>query len=176
MTAHDDWPDGLAQTHFQPVGLFTGHANPLPALVLGALLLVALSGNLGGGPEKTFAATGDAAMLRVETPAIARNGEAIETRLVVEARQPIADLKLAVDASLWRGMAQSSMIPQAADETMKDDRYIYSFGPLEAGKRLVVQIDSQSNPTLLGSTRGVVSVAVCETELVSLPLSMKVLP
>lgn len=176
MTQNPGWPDGLAPEHFKPTGLFPEGTNPLPALGLAAVLAVALSGILGGGPVSTSAAESETAVLRVDKPAIIRNGEFFETRIDIEAKQPIAELKLLVDASLWRDMTQNSMIPQASDETTEDGRYVYSFGPLDAGKSLLVQIDAQSNPTLLGSTQGSVSVANGETELVTLPLSMKVLP
>jgi len=176
MAENIDWPDGLAPEHFKPAGLFPRGANPLPVLGLAALLATALSGVLGGGPGSTYAAESDAAALRVENPAIIRNGEFFETRIDIEAKRPIAELKLLVDASLWRGMTQNSMIPQASDETTEDERHVYSFGPLEAGESLLVQIDTQSNPTLLGSTQGSVSVADGDTELVTLPLSIKVLP
>lgn len=176
MTQNTGWPDGLAPEHFKPTGLFPKGANPLPALGLAALLAVALSGILGGGPESTYAAESEMAALCVEKPAIIRNGEFFETRIAIEARQPIAELKLLIDTSLWRGMSQNSMIPQASDETTEDGRYVYSFGPLDAGKSLLVQFDTQSNPTLLGSTEGSISVADGDTELVTLPLSVKVLP
>ena len=170
------FPEGLEHAHLIGNGLLGRHASPVSVILLGALLVAALAGFFGGGPRPVFSAASDEATLSVKTPDVIRTGMYFETEIAITPKRPVADLTLAVTPSLWRDFTQNTMIPAAAEESFENGFFRYSYGPAEAGKPLVVKIDFQINPSMVGTNRGVVALFDGDTELLRLPLETVVRP
>ena len=148
----------------------------LAIVLLGAPLLAALSGFLGGGPERMFRAASPQAVMTIATPGVLRSGNWFETRIVVEPRADIADLTVAIDDPLWRGMSIDTLVPDAEKAESKDDSFAYGFGPVKAGERFVLKIDGQIQPRGLRRLRGDVTLRDGDRPLASAPVSIQVLP
>ncbi|RDE07163.1 hypothetical protein [Sphingomonas aracearum] len=170
------FPDGIGDDHAARDPVLRRHASIVSLLVFGGLLLAALLGTFGGGRSPVRTAQAAAATLTVATPRTLRNGVFFETRVTVTARRDIARLVLALPPSLWRDITVNSQVPQASEEKFENGRFAFDYGPLKAGESLDVKIDGQINPPLFGGTSGTIAVLDDKAELVSLPVTMKVLP
>lgn len=170
------YPDGLADDHAVADRGFRRHASPVSILLIGALLLAAMLGLLGGSRTRAVAASGAAAELSVVTPQILRNGLFFETRIVVRARIAIARPTLAIGATLWRDMTINTQFPDAKEQGFKNGSYTFEYAPLRAGDTLELKFDGQINPPLTVGTSGRVALSDGERPLVSLPVAMTVLP
>ena len=168
-------PDGIERGNVEPRPGLHRHASHLSLLVLGAVLAAGLSGWLG---EKRVALTVDNAAGRFEilAPAIARNGNIIETRIRVEARKRIGQLVIAFEPGLWREITTNSTVPTAADEGFADGLLRFSFDKLEAGEAFEWQIAQQINPSLNGINRGRVVFLDAKKPLAEVAIAIKVLP
>ncbi|KQT85388.1 hypothetical protein [Aurantimonas sp. Leaf443] len=171
-----DLPEGVGRGHLEGMTKIQRHASPLSLVVLGAILLVALSGFLGGGAPARHVAERPEALLAVSVPDILRNGEFFEMVVRLEARSPVGDLTLGVEPSLWADMTQNTMIPAAGEESYADGLFRFAYGPVEAGSAVEVKMDLQINPDLLGGTRGDVVLLDGERELLRLPVAIAVRP
>lgn len=171
-----DLPDGLDDRHQPRADALSHRLSWVSLAVLGAFMLLALSGLLGGGPRPVRAATGEAARLEVRMPATIRNGEFFETEIVVTPRTAITDLVIGVTPSLWRDLTVNTFIPAASEEVFENGAFRFRYGAREAGKPLTIKIDSQINPSLFRGTAGAIFVADGDRELARVPLTMRVLP
>lgn len=168
-------PYGIDAAHLAPAS--TGRPRTLLTLLLiGGPLLAALLGWLGGGRETTFAARTAQAALTVETPGILRSGNWFETRIVVEPAVDVADLTIAIDQPLWRGMSIDTAVPDAEKVETLDDRFTYSFGALDRGKRFVFKLDGQIQPRGFRQLSGQVTARDGDRVLAQVPVAITVLP
>ena len=170
------FPDGLDQSHVDRGQGWRSHASILSLVVLVALLGTAMTGMLGGQPSPVYRVEAPAVALTVKTPAILRNGMFFETEIGATPRRPIKALTIAVDRTLWKDFTVNTMIPAPADESFADGRFRFAYGPGEPGKAVVVKIDAQINPSLVGGTAGTVAVYDGDTLLAELPVRMQVRP
>jgi hypothetical protein len=170
------FPDNLDETHVAGSPGRDRIASVIALVLLTILLGTAFTGVLGGWPSRTAQIVAPSVTLSVKTPRTLRNGMFFETEIAVTPRRPVQDLTIAVDRSLWKDFTVNTMIPAAADETFEDGRYRFSYGAVEAGKSLVVKIDSQINPSLIGGTAGGLAVYDGDTLLTELPISIEVRP
>ena len=169
------YPDGIEEQH---VGIHRWHrsASPLSFLVLAAVILIAVSGALGGFPNPSWSADAPKARLTLEAPEIARSGMVFEMRLRVDAADAIARPVVAVSPGYWHELTINTMIPAASDEAYGNGGYRFEYAPLAAGSTLLVKADGQINPALVGGTAGRITLFDGETPLVSLPARMAVRP
>jgi hypothetical protein len=166
-------PDGVSAAHLaQPSGQ---HASLLPLMLLGAILATGLSGYLGG-TRRHFTDAGPAVTLTVETPAVSRTGDVLETVVDVLARQDVAELVIGIDAALWRNVTVNATLPEAGDEEYVDGQYRFTFGQLGTSESFRFQIAQQINPGLFGTNRGRVSVFDGTRRLAQLDVALRVLP
>ncbi len=99
-----------------------------------------------------------------------------ETRISAEAKRPIADAVIAIPAAMWRDMTINTLIPAAAEEEFADGEFRFHFGTLGVGQALSVKIDGQMNPPRFGSSSGRIRLLDGESEIVALPITLKVIP
>lgn len=170
------YPDGLEARHAAPRAGFHRHATPVTLLLLGALLLLATTGMLGGTRSPVTRVAAPLAVLTVKAPRILRSGLFFETTIVVEARRPIADAVIALPPALWRDMTINSQLPAAEKEAYRDGAWHFHYGALAAGERLEVKVDGQINPPLTIGTRGTIALLDGERVLARVPVTMRVLP
>lgn len=171
-----DLPDGIDERHVEPLGGLHAHASPLAFVILGSLLLVAMSGALGGAPARVDVASAPAATMAVKLARPLRSGLMFETRIHIVARRDIAKPVLAFDAALWRDLTINSQIPAPGEEWYADGQYRFAYPPLRAGRTLVVKIDGQTNPPLVGRLAGAVTLLDDDTPLAATRVSVPVLP
>lgn len=172
----EGFPQGLSRRHVDHRPLLHRHANPVSFLLLGAIVCIALAGWLGGGRSPWRHARAPAATLSVKTPHVLRSGLFFETDIAVAARVPVADAVIALPPGLWRDQTINTQVPAADKEEGSDGTFRFHYGPLRAGERLEVKIDGQVNPPLTIGTRGAVTLLDGDRLLVSVPLSIRVLP
>lgn len=154
--------------------------NMIAALVLGALLLAAMTGMLGGGPSQrvTFAGPGVTGEL-VYDP-IVRSGNWYETEITLRVTGDVKDLTVAIDEPLWSRLSIDTLAPDAESAEALDGRYSYHFGEVKAGERFRLKLDGQIQPGMprrqSGSIRVLEGATDPERELLAVPLSLTVLP
>lgn len=170
------FPEGLRDEHLAEARGFARHANPLSIAILGALVVLAMTGSLGGAPHPVRIAEASATRVEVSAPAVLRNGEFFEIRITVVPHRPIDALAIGVSPSYWRDITINTMFPAPAEESHEAGVFRFDYGGAEAGKPLVVKIDGQINPSLLWGTSGRVLVYDGEAEIASVPVELRVLP
>ena len=168
------YPDGLSERNVQPVAAWRRHASPLGLIVFGSVVFVALVGWLGH--ERTWAAEDGGVRLEVHTVEIIRNGEFFEMRVRVTPNEDIGELVIGVENGIWEDVTVNTMIPAASEEENADGETRFTFAELAAGTEFLFKVDLQVNPDIFGGNEGRVTAYDGETELVSIPLSITVLP
>jgi hypothetical protein len=170
--ASEAMPDGIEARHADP------HSSRNVAwyrvMVVGALLLAALFGLVGGSPTRPQIVRSQAVELQVHVPNPIRNGMFVEWRIHIKAKQPVADLVVAVPANLWQDMTINSLIPAASEERFANGNFLFHFGALGAGDDLLFKIDGQVNPPRMSSQQGAIRIIDGERELASAPIAMRV--
>jgi hypothetical protein len=171
-----DYPDGVAPGHAEPRGGLHRHASVVSLVVLLAVMLLGLSGLLGGARTDSRRAEFADATLTVTTPATLRNGMFFELRVEVTARRPIGKLIVALPPRLWRDMTINTVVPAAAEEQFEDGAFRFDYGPLSPGKSLVVKVDGQVNPPLTLGNAGEIALFDGDRRLGGMPVRVTVLP
>jgi hypothetical protein len=166
-------PDGIAAEHVEAARGGRG-ANLLSLLVLAAVVALGPSGLTGH--ERTWSTEGGGVVVAVHSSELIRSGEIFEIRISVDTGDPVGELVIGVDESLWRDMTVNTMIPAAADERSEAGQFLFSFGPLEPGQTFELKVDLQVNPDALGGNPGAVRVLDGERELASVEMGIGVLP
>jgi hypothetical protein len=121
-------------------------------VVLGLLTAVSIAALLDvfGQHPQTSVASGEAAELEVYAPKDLRGGLFYEGRFTVSAREDLEDVVL-VFAPGWAENTHINTIePAPTEETGRDGRLTFHFGPLGAGEQLVLYMQFQVNPTNVG--------------------------
>jgi hypothetical protein len=170
----DRYPDGITETHL--TRRWPRSASPLSFLVLAAIILIAVSGALGGFPNPSQSTAGPKARLTLEAPKIARSGMVFEMRMRIDATHAITRPVIAVSPRYWHELTINTMIPAAADESYGRGGYRFEYAPLAAGDTLLIKVDGQINPALVGGTAGHVTLYDGETPLAALATRLEVRP
>lgn len=167
-------PDGITDVHPHPLNVRRRLTGMAPIALLAAILLAALLGF--GGRETTLRATANGTTMEWHGPERIRNGEVMELRLSVSSERAIEALVIEVPHSLWEDITISSFIPAAGEETSRDGVFSFAYGALTPETEFRLKVDGQLNPDLAGGNAGLVRVLDGDVELVSLPVTLEVLP
>lgn len=154
----------------------SGRPNPLPLVMLTALMVAGIFGLFGGHADPVTRADSAAVSLSVRTPEILRNGMVFETLIEVEPRHEVGNLVIAISDRLWREITINTMIPAAEKEHSMTGFHRFDFGKVKAGERLLFKIDGQINPPLTARSEGEIIVLDGDTRLVGVPVTTKVWP
>lgn len=173
-TSAPAYPDGIAPQHLEEMAGWRRHASPLSLLVLGAVVLLALTGVLGH--ERDWDASSNGTSLRIHLPEVIRNGEFLEMRITVEAGQEIGALAIGIEQALWDDMTVNTMIPAATEETSENGEFRFTFGELSPGTSFLLKVDAQINPDIVGGNAGTITVYDADEPLVAATIEMAVLP
>jgi len=168
-------PDGIAAEHYREARGVNAYVSAIGLVILLVVVLAALLGFLGR-PDRARSAGGPAADLEVFGPELIRNGEFFEMRFTVTAHEPMDEMALAIDASLWEDFTVNTMIPAPSEEEHDDGRFRFTFGPMQPGDVLLFKVDLQINPDFVGSNAGQVQVLDGDEALVALRYEVGVLP
>jgi hypothetical protein len=142
------------------------------------LLLVLLAGLLnvfGQRPTTTQAAT-SVADLEVFAPEALRGGLYYQGRITVEAKQEIEKATLVFDSGWTEQMQINTIEPSPVGESSRDGRLTLDMGHLAAGRKLVLWLQFQVNPTNIGRRSQDVELYDDTTLLARADRSVTVLP
>jgi hypothetical protein len=174
--ANKAFPDGVGASHRQAQSPLASHLRWWLLAVIGLVLLAALWGMFGGGKTSATTAAGPEATLRIDAPAIVRNGETFEMRFTVEAHRAITRPVIGVAESYWRGIVLNSSTPRPSGESFENGLFLFEFEPLEPGAAMVFKIDAEVSPSRRGRTEGLAAVRDGQRLLAQGPISLRVLP
>ena len=117
--------------------------------LLTIVIVAALLNLFGQRPTNTLAAA-SAADLKVFAPAAVRGGLYYEGRITVEAKSELEKTTLVFDSGWTEQMQINTIEPSPVGEASRDGKLTLDFGHLGAGRRLVVWLQFQVNPTNVG--------------------------
>jgi hypothetical protein len=168
-------PEGIEHRHIHAASGSIFRRWPFGLGGLAIVLVPAFFGVYGN--DATLEADASEVRFTVEGPARIRNGEFFEITVAVEAKQNIEDLVMLVGSGLLRDVTVNTLLPDPSEHGFRDDSFEFRFGPLNAGERLQVKIDSQINPDHTPSVNGdTIAVADSEEVLATVDYAIEVLP
>jgi hypothetical protein len=147
--------------------------------VLAALLAVAILAllNVFGQEPTTSTASGPDASLDVSSPKSIRGGLLFESRFTVRALgHDLKEPKLVLDPGWLESMTLNTVEPAAKAEQTDNGRIVLEYDLIPAGRRLVVWLMFQANPTNLGTQSQDVELFDGTTRLLGLNRSIAVFP
>jgi hypothetical protein len=118
----------------------------------GLLILVIAAGALnlfGQRPKDSFASASEA-NLHVFAPTALRGGLYYEGRFTIDAQQEIEKAVLVLDSGWTEQMQINTIEPAPLGESSRDGRLALEYGHVPAGRKLVVWMQFQVNPTNVG--------------------------
>ena len=118
-------------------------------LLLPVIALLALGNAFGQRPETTVSEA-QAARLELETPARIRSGLIFQARITIEARTRIARPVLVLNGAWLESMTTNTIEPSPSDERSVDGSPAFELQPIAAGRRYVLYLQFQVNPTNVG--------------------------
>jgi hypothetical protein len=121
-------------------------------LVIALLSLVLLLGlaNVFGQRPNTSEASSAVARLKVYAPTRLRSGLYYEARFTIEARQEIAKATLVLDPGWLEGMTLNTLAPSPLGEASRDGNIALDLGHIPSGRRHILFLHFQVNPTNVG--------------------------
>jgi hypothetical protein len=143
--------------------------------VLAALAVVALFNVFGQRPTTTTADS-PVAELEVFAPSALRGGIYYEGRFTVRAREEIENTTLVFDSGWTEQLQINTIEPSPIGEASRDGRLALDFGHLAAGRKLVVYLQYQVNPTNVGRRSQDVELHDGETLLAEADRTLTVFP
>jgi hypothetical protein len=116
---------------------------------LALLALIALLNVFGQRPTSTVVDS-SVAELEVFAPTALRGGIYYEGRFTIRAREAIENATLVFDGGWTEQLQINTIEPSPIGESSRDGRLALDFGHLAAGRKLVVFLQYQVNPTNVG--------------------------
>ena len=150
-------------------------ARRIGLLVLLAFIVAALL-NAFGQRETTSLARGPAASLTVKAPDRVRGGLLFQARIQVRAVREVKQPLLVLDPGWIEGLTQNSSEPEPKGERTDNGRIVLEYDTIPAGRKLVVWLQYQVNPTHVGKTEQDVELWDGATRLVHLDRSLTTFP
>jgi hypothetical protein len=144
-------------------------------MLLAAFLLLGLGNTYGQRPATARAASAEAT-LEVYAPDRVRGGVFFMARVRVEAHSELEKATLVLDPGWLEQMHLNTLEPAPVEETSRDGRLAFDFGPLAAGRSLIVFMQFQVNPTNVGRHSQDLELYDGERRLVHIDRSITVLP
>jgi hypothetical protein len=116
------------------------------------LALVSVAALLGAFGQQTSDSTaaGPAARLKLAAPSKVRGGLMFQSRVEVQAQRTIGKPRLVLADGWLEGMQMNSVEPDPSQQASRDSAVVLEWNPVQAGKRLVVWLQFQVNPTAAG--------------------------
>jgi hypothetical protein len=138
--------------------------------------LAAVLNAFGQRPQTTVAA-GQAATLKVYSPARLRAGDIFQARFTISARRTLEKAVVRLDPGWLEGMSINSIEPQPESESSDGDgRPVLTLGRIEAGDRFRLFVYFQVNPTNVGRRSQDVDLLDGDEALVHVDRTVTVFP
>jgi hypothetical protein len=128
-------------------GLWTRRA----VVTLLAALAVAAAAGAFGQEAVVTRVSAPAAVVELSAPERIRGGLLFQTRIDVEARQPIDFPRIVLDRGYVDGMQVNSIEPQPVSESSRDGALVLSYDEIATGERLRIWMHFQVEPTIAGT-------------------------
>jgi hypothetical protein len=125
------------------------YVRRLLVALLAVFLLAGLL-NLFGQRPSTSSASVAAAKLSVYGPRAVRGGLYFETRYHVQAHQDIKDAQLVLSSGWLEGMTINTIEPGPLSEGSRNGKLVLDLGHIAAGRRYLLFMQYQVNPTNVG--------------------------
>lgn len=113
------------------------------------LCIVALANVFGQHPE-TSVASGPAAELEVYAPTALRGGIYFEGRFTIRARRELKEATLVLDPGWIESIHINTIEPAPIGEASRDGDLVLELGHVPAGRKHVLYLQFQVNPTNVG--------------------------
>lgn len=165
----------MSDVRTAPVPVHHHWLTPFTLLLLGGVLVLGLSGALGGTERTSRVRSADAG-LELRGPETVRNGEYLEFMVSMTPRRDVTTAALEIDAIFWRNVTVNTMVPAPDREELKNGVMRFEFGPLGASETASVKIDGQINPHRFGPSRGTFVFRDGDRELARLERRLRVIP
>ena len=143
--------------------------------LLTLLAVVALLNVFGQRPETTVADS-PVAELEVFAPTALRGGIYYEGRFTIRAREAIEKATLVLDSGWTEQLQINTIEPSPVGESSRDGRLALDFGHVAAGRKLVVYLQYQVNPTNVGRRSQDVELHDGETLLAEADRTLTIFP
>jgi hypothetical protein len=143
--------------------------------LLALLTLIALL-NVFGQRPKTTVADSPVAELEVFAPTALRGGIYYEGRFTINAREEIENATLVLDSGWTEQLQINTIEPSPIGESSRDGRLALDFGHVAAGRKLVVFLQYQVNPTNVGRRSQDVELHDGETLLAEADRTLTIFP
>jgi hypothetical protein len=144
-------------------------------MVFAVVALLGLLDVFGQGTTQTAAST-PAAVLRVTAPKAVRGGLFFQSRVEIRALRNIAHPRLVLDEGWVEGMQFNSIEPSPVGEASRDGRVVLSYDTVDAGKRLVVWMQFEVNPTSVGHRAYGLELDDADTQVAAVHRAITVFP
>ena len=145
-------------------------------MTLFALVAAAGAAGLFGQPQRSSAAAGESATMRLEAPRTVRGGLFFEARVDIDAKAAISDPRLVLDEGWVEGLQVNSIEPAPESESSRDGRLELSFPEVAAGERLRIWFQFEVNPTNVGRRSFAIELDDATRPLVRIDRTLTVLP
>jgi hypothetical protein len=144
-------PEGLTLAHDRDLQGRKWHPYVRWALLaaLTGLLVAALLNAFGQRPE-TVTVDSPAASLSLYAPTRLRSGLYYEARFEIRAHSELEDAFLVLDPGWGEGMTINTIEPSPISEASRDGKFSFELGHIRAGRRYLLFIQLQVNPTNIG--------------------------
>ena len=107
--------------------------------------------NVFGQKVGTASATSAAADLELEAPSAVRSVLIYEVQFTISAHRALNEPTLVLDSVWFDGFTINTMSPDTKDWVQRDGLNVLSYDSLPAGAELVVRLQYQANPTMVGT-------------------------
>jgi hypothetical protein len=144
--------------------------------VLLVAVLVAALANLFGQRPQTSSAASPEASLEVYAPARVRAGLMYMARFTIRASTDLKSATLVLNPGWLEQISVNTIEPSPVGESSRNGQLALDFGALPAGRRIVVFMDFQVNPTNVGRRSQDVELADGERTLVHIDRSITIFP
>jgi hypothetical protein len=132
--------------------------------------------NVFGQKAETATASGPGAELRLTAPTSVRGGLLWQARFEIDAVREIKDARLVLNEAWASGQTINTMVPSPISEASDDGKLSFDLGHVRAGRRYILFMDFQTNPTTFGTRSRTTTLYDGTTRLLSIDQSVTIYP
>ncbi len=143
--------------------------------LIAALSIAALL-NVFGQKAETARASAPGAELRLTAPTSVRAGLLWQARFEIHAVQEIKDARLVLGDGWASGHTINTIEPSPIGEASADGDLSFDLGHVRAGKRFILYMDFQTNPTTFGTRTRTTDLYDGATHLLSIDQDVAIFP
>ena len=172
-----DPPDGIVLRRHRDLVGRTWHPWVRRSLLalLGLILLLALLDVFGQRPA-TAITDAPSARLEVSSPSSVRGGLMFQARFTIRARRDLKDATLVLGDGWLENMTVNTIEPSPVGEGSDDGKLSLELGHIPAGRKYVLFIQFQVNPTNVGHREQTVALRDGDRQLLTYDKTITVFP